>query len=119
MSQAIRVSQVDLELVVERFLVPILPRASFLAARDGYTETREQLPERPGMVLAPVVAVEDGRAAMVEKRVTERLYDDTCRMCDEHSNPDHLPTEQINGRRHDHVLAMVRQMREIRRPDAA
>ena len=66
--EAIRIAELNLELVVEALLVSVLPRTPFLRARDLNVAIREYLPECDRVVLDAVVAVEDGGTRIVEKR---------------------------------------------------
>src|SRR3989344_4716692 len=76
--EPIRVAELHFELVVEGLLVAVLPRTTFLRARDLDAAVREYLPEGNRVVLDAIVAVEDPRTWIVEERRPQRLDHEHC-----------------------------------------
>src|SRR3989344_3316565 len=111
------ISKIDLELVVERFLVAVLPRASGSRAGDQCSDSMQRFNEGTGIVLATVVAVEDCRPGVGGDRIHESRQCQLYRVSGVHRYPDDLPREQILNRCHIHCLAMKRYVGEVRHPD--
>ncbi len=113
----VRVPEIDFELVVEGFLVAVLPRTAGLAPRDRNAALFEQVHERFRLILLAIVRMEDDRLRMVEEGVRKRLHAERRSFPYCHMEADDLSREEIEDGRDIHLPAMEDEFREIRRPD--
>ena len=72
--EPIGIADIDFELVVERFLVAVLPRTSGPASRDRDAALLKRSDEYHGVVFTPIVRMEDRRALVMEERVRQSSH---------------------------------------------
>lgn len=111
------VAEIDLELRIERLLIPVLPRATGRRAGDHRTDGLQGLDVHLGSVFAAVVAVEDERPGMVVQSVHECREDKLCGMGGIHGDTDDLSGIEVEDGGDIHESPLKREISEVGRPD--
>ncbi len=114
--KAVRIAQLDFELVVEGLLVAVLPRATFLGAGNLDIAIHKDFSERNRVVLDAVVGVEYVRSWVVVEGSTQRLYHDDCAMRRRDVDAHDVSRVHIHYGRKVHHAAFPRDVREIGDP---
>lgn|SRR3989344_573582 len=112
-----RITEIHLELIVEGFLIPVLPRASCMThgLRDA-EEVAEHL-HVSGCVLAPSVTMENLRRGMLMNAGEERIDDELDAVIGEYGESSDSSCEEIHHRTEVESGVLPVYMREIRGPD--
>ena len=115
--EPIRITEVNLELVVERFLIPILPRRSF--SRHGYLDARRlaEFLKYFGGIFASLIRMDEVRPRMIHEATHHRLQSESTRMHGHHGRSDNFSGEHIHDGGKIHEPIFPEYVCEVRDPN--
>lgn len=115
--EPLRITEINLELGIEGFLVPVFPVGSFGAPRYSDAQIIQSSREYSRSVLPPVVRVEYGWSRMVCEGREEGLEHQGGIVAHRDREAHHNFPKNIHDRRHIQEFPEIRDIREIRHPD--
>jgi len=115
--ESCRITEVDLELRIERFLIAVLPWASRCRTRDHHANSLQSLNMHISIVFAAVVAVEDSRSRIVVQGVHECREHELYRVVGVYREADDLSGIEVDDGGDIHESPLVWDIREVCRPD--
>ena len=115
--KSIWVPEINLEFVIERFLVSIFPRTSFAAHGRSYTKLGDERDVIPRGIFAAVVRMKNGGKRMFVDCGEQGVHYELDGVSGEHREAHDLSREQVYDCREIYPSAAERNMCEVGYPD--